>query len=174
MNWLVNSKEKLEKMKGEMDANVFFFDSRSDENGEEREEIIKRLKDLSDNFKDFDMNHKSVIIITKKIVIEDLEESDKELKKLSNRKNEAVELDDFSYYPNPSNGRFSIRFKVEEEGPLAVRIHSLSGKEIYVENYDSFVGTFKSEIDVSKHESGIYLLEILQGNKVTNKKLIIE
>ena len=145
-------KGRLEKMKEEMDMDVFFFDSNSDS----------------------DSNRNNIIIIRKKVLIKDLEESDKELQKIGNRKAKSLELDDFSYYPNPSNGRFNIRFNVQNETPLQVKIYNLSGREIYGESYDSFSGSFKSEIDVSRHDNGIYLLEISMGNKVLNKKLIIE
>lgn len=164
-------REQMDKLREEMDANVFFFDGNTDLDSMD---FSFDFKDLSDRFKGIDSGVKSIIIIKRNVFIEDLKADDKELQKLSNKRNRAVELEDFNYYPNPSDGRFTIKFKVEDESPLAVKIYSLSGKEIYGESYDSFVGTFKSDIDVSKHEQGIYLLEITQGNKVTNKKLIIE
>lgn len=166
--------DRLEKMREDFDMDVFFFDKNSGNDSKTQEELIQKLRDLSDSFGSFDTNKNSVIIIRKKVLIKDLEESDKELKKIGSNKAKSLELDDFNYYPNPSNGRFSIRFNVEDETPLKVKIYNLSGREIYAESYDSFSGSFKSEIDVSKHENGVYLLEISMGNKVLNKKLIIE
>lgn len=167
-------KERLEKMKEKMDMDVYFFDGNSDGHDKTHQEIIERLRDLSSSFDSFDAHKNSIVIIRKKVVIKDLEDSDKELQRIGSKKAKLLVLDDFNYYPNPSNGRFSIRFKVENETPLKVKIYSLSGREIYGESYDSFSGTFKSEIDVAKHDKGVYLLEITQGNKVLNKKLIIE
>jgi len=164
--------EHLFQLKKGIDTDVFFFDSYSEEGG--HEELVERLRDLSKNHGSFDKHGSRVIIIRKKVIIKDLDDSDKELNKLSNKRSKALVLDDFNYYPNPSDGRFNLRFKVDNETPLSVKIYSLSGREIYGESYDSFRGTFNSEIDVSKHEEGIYLLEITQGDKVMNKKLLIE
>lgn len=167
-------KKRLEKLNEEMDMDVFFFDGNSGSDSDAQEELIQRLRGFSGSSDVFDGKRNSIIIIKKNVLIKDLEESDKELKKIGNRKAKSLELEDFSYYPNPSNGKFNIRFQVEDETPLQVKIYNLSGREIYGESYDSFSGSFKSEIDVSRHDNGVYLLEITMGNKVLNKKLIIE
>ncbi|MGB3466657.1 MAG: T9SS type A sorting domain-containing protein [Cyclobacteriaceae bacterium] len=167
-------KKQMENLSNSSDFDVFFFDGNEGGNSEDQEEIVMRLKDLSDSFKDLNTGKNNIVIIRKRVVIKDLEDSDKELNKLSNKKGKELVMEDFNYYPNPSDGRFTLQFSVDEETPLSIRIFSISGKEIYRDSYESFSGTFKSKIDMSGHEKGIYLLEIAQGKKVMNKKLLID
>ncbi len=157
-------KEKLAELKEGLNEKNFFFHS-----GEgDLDSFLDKLQNLKDD------ESTRLIIIRKKVTIEDLTKEDSQLKKLGKRKSKALTLEDFNYYPNPSNGKFSLRFNMENEAPLSIKIYSLSGSEVYAESYDSFSGSFKSEIDLGKHDKGIYLLEIAQGNKVLNKKLILK
>ncbi|MEL7148648.1 MAG: hypothetical protein AAFO69_19905, partial [Bacteroidota bacterium] len=64
-------REQMDKLREEMDANVFFFDG---SDGEKNEELIEELKSLSDRFQDIDTDTRQIIIIRKKVSIEDLEE----------------------------------------------------------------------------------------------------
>jgi len=163
--------EQLEEFKENGGIDSFFFDDSDDIQKSKIKELLKELEEVNEEGGKIS---KRLIVIRKKVVLKDLEEDDKALKKISKKRTKTLELDDFQYYPNPSNGKFSLRFKMDEESPLSIKIYNLSGKEIYVENYDSFSGSFKSEIDLARQEKGIYLLEISQGKKVLNKKLILE
>lgn len=85
----------------------------------------------------------------------------------------SLKMDELNYYPNPNDGKFTLQFKADKR-PTEVKITSLEGKEIYSETLQSFEGTYQNEIDLSSQKRGIYLLQIIQGNKATNKKIVIE
>lgn len=120
--------------------------------------------------------HHSAVFIRKSITIADLEPGDaekKEFKPLIN-KSKALTLDELSYYPNPNDGRFRLRFKVEEGKELKISIFDISGKEVYGETFNNFQGRYDNDINLSMHNKGIYLLQIKQDGKTVNKKLVIE
>jgi len=85
----------------------------------------------------------------------------------------ALKMNELNYYPNPNSGKFTLQFKADER-PTEVRITALDGKEVYSENLSGFNGTYQNEIDLSSQKRGVYLLQIIQGKKATNKKIIIE
>ena len=85
----------------------------------------------------------------------------------------SLKMDEFNYYPNPNEGNFTLQFKADKR-PTEIKITSLEGKEIYAETLSNFEGTYQNEIDLSSQKRGIYLLQIIQGNKATNKKIVIE
>ena len=73
-----------------------------------------------------------------------------------------------SVFPNPSNGKFQIsceRLKIKE-----VAICNLQGETIY----QSSINDFKSEIDISSHPKGIYLLKVLSAGKMYMDKIIVQ
>jgi uncharacterized repeat protein (TIGR03803 family) len=75
---------------------------------------------------------------------------------------------DFSIYPNPSNGTFTIASK---EIDFTLHIINLLGENIY----QSEIKKEKSEIDLSNCQKGIYFVRITNANNnVLNKKIIIE
>jgi hypothetical protein len=85
----------------------------------------------------------------------------------------SLKMDELNYFPNPNEGKFTLQFKADKR-PTEIKITSLEGKEIYAESLNSFEGTYQNEIDLSAQKRGIYLLQIIQGNKATNKKIVIE
>lgn len=89
-------------------------------------------------------------------------------------KNSKLELEDLSFYPNPSTtGRFKVRFKVPQEKELSIKVFNLDGKEVYNRYFERFGGTYSESIDLSGQSEGIYLLEISQGDKRITKKIVI-
>lgn len=87
---------------------------------------------------------------------------------------EELQLEDLNFYPNPSRDRLKVRFRVEEEGPLSVKVVDMSGKEVYQTSYDRFSGIFHETIDLEKQNAGVYLLEIESAGKRTTKKIVKE
>lgn len=81
---------------------------------------------------------------------------------------ENVSVDAASIYPNPCKGNFSIISKSKIEN---ISIYTLTGK---------FVETLKSsneklnQINVEGLSAGVYLIEIVEINKKTWKKVIVE
>jgi len=68
--------------------------------------------------------------------------------------------DNFIYYPNPTDGNFTIEFDKTQEN-LTIRLHSISGKLIKNISYQNSK-TIRLEIN---NPNGIYLLEIMGNNE---------
>jgi hypothetical protein len=49
-----------------------------------------------------------------------------------------------------------------------------NGKEIYNESLPDFKGKYNNNINISGGAKGLYFLNIEQGDKVINKKLILQ
>jgi len=87
---------------------------------------------------------------------------------------DALKINDLSFYPNPNQGKFTLNFTVTETASTLVRITDLSGKIVYTEDLGSFSGNYSKQLDISENAEGIYLLQIVQGDKVLVKKLLLQ
>lgn len=75
----------------------------------------------------------------------------------------------FSAFPNPvSQGKLTITtFNTKEK---VVTIYNVLGKRVFAQKFSSN----KKQLDVSHINSGIYIMKIIEGDKVATKKLIIK
>lgn len=112
------------------------------------------------------------VLIWKKVKVMDVGEEFGKKGKVS--KDSMLELDDLSFYPNPSsNGRFRVRFTAPMEDELSIKVSNLDGKEVFSRYFERFSGSFSESIDLSGQKEGIYLMEIVQGKKRLTKKIVI-
>lgn len=84
-----------------------------------------------------------------------------------------LQVQDFSVFPNPSEGKFRVQFNSTAE-PLSVRVTDLTGKVIYRDNLTKFDGIFNDQINVKKYGPGSYVLTIEQNNKVYAEQIIVQ
>ncbi len=82
-------------------------------------------------------------------------------------------LDGVSVYPNPASGRFMLEFMVQKAEDLQIRMLSLSGHVVFEENYRNYSGSFKQQVETHRFAAGVYVLQVLQGDKLFTRKLII-
>jgi hypothetical protein len=121
-----------------------------------------------------DSKHETITIkIVEHIKLHLQEVEENEFSSIDGINAKSLKMDELNYYPNPNDGKFTLQFKADKR-PTVVKITSLEGKEIYSETLQGFEGTYQNEIDLSSQKRGIYLLQIIQGNKATNKKIVIE
>ncbi len=120
-----------------------------------------------------DEKNVKVEVLVSKIVLhlEDVSADDKEAFSLDD--NKALKLDEFNFYPNPNNGTFQLAFKGKEKA-TSVRVTDINGKQVYAEDLQNFSGRYDKKISLSGLKKGIYLLQVVQGNKAVNKKIVIE
>ncbi|HBL75876.1 MAG: hypothetical protein A2W90_10700 [Bacteroidetes bacterium GWF2_42_66] len=71
-------------------------------------------------------------------------------------------------YPNPCNGRFSLKNKNDI---TAVEIYTVSGKKIHTLN--NINQDRIEEIDISEFPDGVYFMRLFTGEKYSTQKLII-
>ncbi len=85
---------------------------------------------------------------------------------LSNNKVEGFEV-----YPNPSNGKFYVKANVK--GASSIKVMDLTGRVIYHENYPTKALLFTS-VDLSNQATGIYFVEVREGNNVAIQKVSVQ
>lgn len=83
-------------------------------------------------------------------------------------------FDNFSVYPNPSNGTFNLTFKPASNDKIEISLYDLRGRAINQYTFDgvSASSTFNKQLEYNYIESGMYFLVVKNGNKVTTKKIV--
>ncbi len=85
-----------------------------------------------------------------------------------------LKIERLEFYPNPNNGKFNLNFVLPEKGNTKITVFDSDGKEVYKEALSGFTGEYNKSIDISAEGKGIYLLNVEQGDKVINRKLIVK
>jgi len=85
-----------------------------------------------------------------------------------------LEVEILDYYPNPSKGRFRLKFQVAENAPLFVKVYNIDDQEVFMRYFPRFTGVYSELIDMRGQDTGTYLLEISHGKKRLVRKMMIE
>jgi hypothetical protein len=103
------------------------------------------------------------------------EASSEECKKagISQPKNK-LEIEEMNCTPNPSNGKFNLKFSSPEKGAADIKVRDMGGKVVYSENVKDFGGSYSKEISLDAPSKGIYLVTIMQNEKSVTKKIVVE
>jgi hypothetical protein len=78
-------------------------------------------------------------------------------------------INSFSVYPNPINGKFTIS---NNSNISSIEIFNLSGTRVYSDF--KFKKQTLSEIDLTGYAKGIYLVKIYDGTKSQSRKVIVQ
>lgn len=153
-------------------------------NGNEKQFIIRTEaetdgEDVKVYVKKFDSKSgEDMVMVKSHVVIKKL--NDKDLDNLGKSGisiddgGDNLEIDDLSFSPNPSNGKFLLEFKTPEKGQTLIEIYDINGKRVYSENMANLQGRYSQEIDISDEQKGVYFLKIQQNEKVSTRKIILE
>ncbi len=77
-------------------------------------------------------------------------------------------------YPNPFNPSTTINVSLRERGEIVLRVYDLPGNLIYEKNYgEQFAGKYKITIDAKNWSSGVYIYQIITGEYVSSKPMIL-
>ncbi len=153
-----------------------------DEDGEEQEITIKHF---DFDGADWNVGNDAQVVIQKVIImkmeIEDLElEEAAAIKKLDETTNgktaeaKTLAVDALQVFPNPNQGVFQLQFNSAEKGKLTIRVADMQGQLLYEEIQKGFSGSYSNKVDLSEQPAGTYLLQIVHGKRVANKKLTIQ
>lgn len=172
----------VQKFQFKNDNGRFFF------NGEEIMDIDSLEEAMRDQFgqmsfdfdfggwtHDFNQNdqQKDVRVITRaKVYVRSAREEDKEV--VGTDEMESLELNDISFYPNPSDGRFDLELKSSSEEAIQLIIVDEEGNEVYNKLSKPEQGFLTERIDLSGEGRGIYIMKVMQNGKALTKRIIIE
>ena len=77
-------------------------------------------------------------------------------------------------YPNPSTGKFTVRFGIDQLETVNVRVFNKLGQEIFSRTLNQVHGSFEEQIDLRGYPAGVYSFQLITGRGVVNRQFIIE
>lgn len=83
-------------------------------------------------------------------------------------------IQDFSIYPNPSNGEFNLEMTINNPDNYKVEVQDLLGHLIYTKTIAGFTGAYKTTVDLKEQSKGIYFISIACSTGKNVLKLIKE
>lgn len=82
-------------------------------------------------------------------------------------------LTDFSIFPNPNNGNFTLQFSNAAASAIEVTVFDMRGRKIFENNYNN-EGAFNENIQLSNAQTGIYLVSVSDGVNKIVKRIAVE
>ena len=77
-------------------------------------------------------------------------------------------------YPNPSNGNFSINYKIEKASKVEITLIDISGKLIKVLlSEQQLQGTYNLQFQNTNLQKGLYFIRLKNGTNLTTTKIIL-
>jgi hypothetical protein len=87
---------------------------------------------------------------------------------------EELSFEGFNLFPNPTKGAFTLNLKLVNTDKVSVQLYDIRGRLITEKNYYNSASDFSEKILFETASSGLYLLKVINGNKQTTRKLIIQ
>ncbi len=83
-------------------------------------------------------------------------------------------LADFSCYPNPTDGIFTIQFRQDISEAVSIRILNVEGKIVLQEELQNFNGKYSKQFDMTQLESGVYVIEVVAGAIIQTHRIVVQ
>lgn len=80
---------------------------------------------------------------------------------------------DFMVYPNPNTGNFNVQFTSSTSNKVEMTVYDISGRIIFANSYAN-QAVFNENIQLNNAQSGVYLLDVTDGERREMKKIIIK
>jgi len=77
-------------------------------------------------------------------------------------------------YPNPNTGLFTLSFTALQGNEAEIKVLDVLGKTVYYEKSIITQNEYFKEIELGKITTGIYFVQVKVGEKIINRKIIIE
>jgi subtilisin-like proprotein convertase family protein len=82
-------------------------------------------------------------------------------------------ISEFSIFPNPNNGEFTIKLNSNSGNDIKVDVYDIRGRKIF-NNVYSNTPDFTQTINLNNVQSGVYLVNVNDGNGQVTKKIIVD
>tara|TARA_R110002049_G_scaffold65035_1_gene171000 strand:+ start:138445 stop:141168 length:2724 start_codon:yes stop_codon:yes gene_type:complete len=86
---------------------------------------------------------------------------------------EPLEFADLKIFPNPSKGEFTVALNNVSGSDISIEVLDISGRKIFKNNYSND-GDFNKKITLNHVQSGLYLLNISDGERKSTRKIVVE
>ena len=83
-------------------------------------------------------------------------------------------FDNFTVFPNPSDGQFTIKFQSEETSDVDVSVYDLLGRKVIKRTFRNPSNNFEEQLNLQNISGGIYMLSVKRGNKISSHKIRIK
>ena len=83
-------------------------------------------------------------------------------------------FDNFKVFPNPSDGSFRIQFNDESSADVEITIYDLLGRKVSERRFATPSPSFDEEVNFDGLSSGLYILRVKKGNRISSQKISIE
>lgn len=141
----------------------------------EEADLLREQADLLQFRSHGEFPHKLIIVRDMKVTISDMSKDDELSGKMGLDEKKGLAFETFSTYPNPNEGRFTVEFQAENtKNPVEIRILDITGREVYYDVWNNPASLYKNKVDLQSQGKGFYVLQIRQGEKTVNKKILIE
>ncbi|HWY98703.1 MAG TPA: choice-of-anchor V domain-containing protein [Bacteroidia bacterium] len=79
-------------------------------------------------------------------------------------------------YPNPIKDAFNVSYSLQDSKQVEINVYSVDGKKIanLLSNTEQSAGDHNQQLYMPAVKSGIYLIQIIQGDQASYKKVIVE
>lgn len=82
------------------------------------------------------------------------------------------DMTDFTLFPNPNNGSFDIKFRSTSGSDVKVNVYDIRGRMIFNSTYNN-TGDFSQNIQLNAVQSGMYLINVQDGERQITQKIIV-
>ncbi|MEL1244720.1 reprolysin-like metallopeptidase [Flavobacterium sp. DGU11] len=81
-------------------------------------------------------------------------------------------LQDFTLYPNPNTGSFTVSFTSDTGNAIKVGVHDMRGRQVFENSYEN-TGLFSGNVNLSNIQSGVYLVTVQDGARREVRKIVV-
>ena len=85
-----------------------------------------------------------------------------------------MDIRNLSIFPNPTEALINIKFSIENNQNVTLRLFNNIGEVLYEDNLQQFIGEYVKSINLEQYNKAIYFLEIETDDGVITKKLILQ
>lgn len=82
-------------------------------------------------------------------------------------------LSEFTLYPNPNNGSFTVQFTSQSQNDILARVHDIRGRLVYNSKFDN-TGLVSGNVNLNNAERGVYLVTVQDGNRSETRKVVVK
>jgi len=82
-------------------------------------------------------------------------------------------LKNFTLYPNPNTGAFTVQFESQSQNNIGVLVHDITGREVFNNSFAN-TGMFSHNISLQNVQSGIYMVTVQDGNRKEIRKVMVK
>lgn len=82
-------------------------------------------------------------------------------------------FNEFSIYPNPSNGQVHLKLDASNSENVKVKIYDLQGREVFDADYSNIDTKFNRQLNLNSLVKGVYFMKVIKGKASGTKKVIL-